>query len=127
MGEEAERRLRLEMDHWDDDRLIAKSIKSPGFAEDIAARQILEKRRVKREARRFHITSAFGLIGLALSAAAAWFAWKAIPEVPANSTGSWQLPESVPSGDHMSLSSPTPQSQPAPLNRAWPSSATCAV
>ena len=45
MGEDEERRLRIEMADWDDARLIAKTLKAPGLADDIAARQILEERR----------------------------------------------------------------------------------
>ena len=52
MGEDAERRLRAKMANWDDSLLIAKTVKSPGLAEDIAARQILEERRRKAESDR---------------------------------------------------------------------------
>ena len=52
MGEHEERRLRQEMADWDDDRLIAKTVKTPGLAEDIAARQILEERRRNAESSR---------------------------------------------------------------------------
>ena len=106
MGEHEEHRLRDEMADWNNDRLIAKTVKSTGLAADIAARQILEDRRAKREAKRFHITVAIGLIGLVLSAVAAWFAWKAIPEVPSILPAARQPPASVPSGIHNIAISP---------------------
>ena len=52
MGEDAERKLRAELADWDESRLIAKTVKAPGLAEDIAARQILEERRRKAESGR---------------------------------------------------------------------------
>jgi hypothetical protein len=45
MGEQEENRFRIEMSDWDDVRLVAKAIKSPGLAAGIAAQQILHERR----------------------------------------------------------------------------------
>ena len=114
MGEDAERRLRIEMADWDESRLIAKTVKAPSLAEDVAARQLLAERQVSREARRFHITIIIGVIGLSLSAAAAWFAWKAIPPTIELSPSTAQPSSSAPFGAHTSASSSTPQIQSVP-------------
>lgn len=47
MGEQEEDRFRAEMADWDDARLVAKTIKSPGLAAGIAAQQILHERHQK--------------------------------------------------------------------------------
>ena len=118
MGEDAERRLRVEMADWTDSRLEAAAIKEPAFANGIAAKQILGARNATetiarhsellREVRTPHwsVAPSFGLLVVTavLSLAAVVLAALALPQVqqalwPSHST-------------HIA----TPGSQPAPAN-----------
>lgn len=121
MGEDAEQRLRVEMANWDEPQLIAKTVKAPGLAADIAARQILAYRQKSKETRRFQITVAIGIISISLSALAAWFAWKAIPQKLEPTSPTPEPAASAPSGTHTSASPSKPQIQSIPSSAIEPS------
>lgn len=52
LGAEAEAEARAEMAGWDDAALIAKAAKEAGFADGIAAQQLLAERRLAADAKR---------------------------------------------------------------------------